>query len=146
MGGPNLATNANKPNNKYRNNYFTIQLKEVLTKLRRKYLPKKTQVHVNPRLNRLKNYIYSLSYTLTELSTVRLSPEFANLLVDPSKIGDEKRNFVRNWTFNVQLTEDARRLGIPESWAARLDSEQGKYNDVRLEYWLKEQLKNRVLV
>ena len=91
---------------------------------------------------KLEKYIQYLSDTACDVSTQLLSPEAQMLLLDPSKINDSLRKIVCSKDNLERLTElknACKILPDPQGWTWNakmdVDSEQGKSNDRRMQFW-----------
>jgi hypothetical protein len=72
--------------------HYDAQLEKDLAELRKQYPRAVSQP--DARLVRLKNYFEQMGSSLPEVTTMRLSDEVKDMLIDPAQVRDEKRSQV----------------------------------------------------
>jgi hypothetical protein len=128
--------------------HYDAQLEKDLAELRKQYPRAVSQP--DARLVRLKNYFEQMGSSLPEVTTLRLSDEVKDMLIDPAQVRDEKRSQVcsdDDLRRVVELELEAGNLEAPDSWTwdPKPGSDAEKYAEERMRYWLEEQTAFRVL-
>ena len=122
-----------------------------ITILENEILPKeKMQSQHDPLYEKLKNYHDNILKTLTNTTTEKLSAEVLAVIQDPSLIDTPNRQFT--WTKEDEtrlnnLNQTCRTLQARHdwTWGAADDSEQGRYNDKRMQLCVTNECKWSVI-
>jgi hypothetical protein len=128
--------------------HYEAQREKDLAELRKLYPRAASQP--DARLVRLSTYFQHMGSSLPEVTTMRLSDEVKDMLIDPAQVRDEKRSQLcsdDDLRRIVELEVEARNMEAPDTWAwdPKPGSIAEKYADERMKYWLEEETAFRVL-
>ena len=127
--------------------YYNLKLADI-EKIK-KSIPRCTELN-KAGFQELYKHVQKLFDSLTDISTRRCSDEVKELLVDPTKIGDEQRDRVcsdAELKKLADLCKQTANLEQPDiwTWDAKPDSPEARYNKARMSYWNTEEIKFKVL-
>lgn len=105
---------------------------------------------IDPLHKKLKDYHDNLLSSVDKVATEKLTAEVAEVVNDMKLIDDINRQF--KWTIDDEtrlnkLNVDCKSLKVPCNWlwAADDDSEQGRYNKARMEFWAEKELQTKII-
>ena len=131
----NKATNTRKDHLK---TTFSAQIAETEKKFVPRTKPKEQTDHL---YDKLKDYHDVLIQSVTNRTTEKISAEVVDVLVNPTVVDDCDRRFLWSTDDEERLNELNKKCKLIQpradwTWGASDDSDQGKYNDLRMQLCL----------